>query len=233
MICLRITEKPSAADLTAIPPGEALNYIKAIAKGLQERQEIGAHSVFNAICKNIEEHSKLNGKRHWLRELRSKPVPPRAGVEAGQSEGAKEEEELPRGIHMGKSGKPVFTRMLESDVDELPDIAFRIQCVLPESAVMLVYGPSGTGKTFFGYHMAQCLAHNMYWFGRRVAGCKVLYVYAEGRLGTQASSKGLVLAPPENIIRQPHIYPHAHTDPFTARDAYRYAQRNDCNRRKA
>jgi hypothetical protein len=183
--------EPSQDDLARIPPGEALDIITAIAKGLHERQEIGARSVFNTICKDIDERNKLNGKHNWLKELRGRTVPPRTGVEGEQSEGTKEE--LPRGIHLGKSGKPVFTRMVESDVDELPDIAFRIQCILPESGVTLVYGPSGTGKTFFGYHMAQCLAHNMYWFRRRVAGCKVLYVYAEGRLGLKLRQRAWYL----------------------------------------
>jgi KaiC/GvpD/RAD55 family RecA-like ATPase len=165
-----------------IPKGPAMEAFQELRDALPNGG-VGVQKVFKSITSA--------DAFKWLKLLRSEPIPPRPGTE-GENEGTKEEE-LPRGIHIGKSGKPVFTRMLESDVDELPDIAFRIQCVLPESGVTLVYGPSGTGKTFFGYHIAQCLAHNMHWFGRRITGCKVLYVYAEGRLGLKLRQKAWYL----------------------------------------
>ena len=184
--------QPSQEILVMFPQGKALEIVQALCEALKEGKEVGVRRAFLTLCRDTE-ISKANGaKSNWLIEVRNKPVPPRQGTEGEQAEETKEEE-LPRGIHIGKTGKPVFTRMLESDIDELPDIAFRIQCVLPESGVTLVYGPSGTGKTFFGYHIAQCLAHNMYWFGRRVTGCKVLYVYAEGRLGLKLRQKAWYL----------------------------------------
>src|SRR2546421_7983385 len=176
--------QPSPKLWAILPLGPAMESFQALRDALPG----GEPSVWKAFrtLTNTDAYK-------WLKALRNEPIPPRPGTEGTEQEEETKEEELPRGIHIGKSGKPVFTRILESDVDELPDIAFRIQCVLPESGVTLVYGPSGTGKTFFGYHIAQCLAHNMHWFGRRITGCKVLYVYAEGRLGLKLRQKAWYL----------------------------------------
>jgi len=121
----------------------------------------------------------------WLQELRSKELPSREGTEDSREK----EEDLPRWTQIGKRGKIIFKRLSEDEIDDLPDINFRIQNILPEVGVTLFYGPSGTGKTLNAYHMAQCLAHGTYWFGRRVTGCNVLYIYAEGKLGLKLRQK--------------------------------------------
>lgn len=83
----------------------------------------------------------------------------------------------------GKNGKRVFIRLTEDDVDLFPDLEFQISGILPTKAVSLLFGPTGTGKTFMGLHCAQCVARGIHWLGRRVKPGNVLYVYAEGQLG--------------------------------------------------
>jgi hypothetical protein len=190
-------KQPSQEDLDIIAtsprtaePITALCEALEASKGDELAARKAVKKTFAALCYDIDAANKVAGtKRNWLKELRELDVPSRTETETEGEQSEDEDQELPHGIHIGKSGKFVFTRMSEDDVDNLPDISFRIQLILPEVGVTLVYGPSGTGKTFVAYHTAQCLARGMHWFGRRVTGCKVLYIYAEGKLGLKLRQK--------------------------------------------
>ena len=60
--------------------------------------------------------------------------------------------------------------------------AWRIKGVLPERGLAIIYGASGSGKTFFTLNMACALARGVPFFGARVKSCPVLYVAAEGAM---------------------------------------------------
>lgn len=58
-----------------------------------------------------------------------------------------------------------------------------IKGVLPQAEVGILYGQSGSGKTFFVLDMAATIARGAEWRGRRVSDCRVVYVAAEAREG--------------------------------------------------
>lgn len=58
-----------------------------------------------------------------------------------------------------------------------------IKGVLPQAEVGILYGQSGSGKTFFVLDLAAAIARGADWRGRRVHGCRVVYVAAEAREG--------------------------------------------------
>lgn len=58
-----------------------------------------------------------------------------------------------------------------------------IKGVLPRAEVGILYGQSGSGKTFFVLDMAACVARGEPWRGRKVSSCRVVYVAAEAREG--------------------------------------------------
>lgn len=80
---------------------------------------------------------------------------------------------------------PILRYRLLSDADLrlLPPIEWRIKDVLPSQGMAVVFGPSGSGKSFLVLDMLQSLALGHDWFGRRVKPCSVTYVALEGEAG--------------------------------------------------
>lgn len=116
-----------------------------------------------------------------------------------------------------RQGRQVFATLSEDDVDQLPDIEWLISGVLQHSTVSMLYADSNTGKTFVALDMAMCIARGMSWFGRPVKQGKVLYVYAEGRLGLgrrtgawkkhhdkPSSNNVAFIARPVNLLQECH-----------------------------
>ena len=58
-----------------------------------------------------------------------------------------------------------------------------IKGVLPQAEVGILYGQSGSGKTFFVLDLAATVARGAPWRGRKVSECRVVYVAAEAREG--------------------------------------------------
>src|SRR2546423_243115 len=84
---------------------------------------------------------------------------------------------------IGKNGKKVIIRYTEDDIDALPDIEYLIGNTLQACGVSMIFGPSGTGKTFNALNIAYCIAHGIHWFGRPVKQGKVWYINTEGGHG--------------------------------------------------
>lgn len=55
-----------------------------------------------------------------------------------------------------------------------------IKGVLPKADLGVIYGESGSGKSFFASDMAFALARGIEWRGRKTRKCRVVYVVAEG-----------------------------------------------------
>ena len=70
-----------------------------------------------------------------------------------------------------------------AELRTLPPAKWRIQGLLPEIGIAVLYGPSGAGKSFVALSMALALARGVEWHGMPVAQCGVLYVAAEGSSG--------------------------------------------------
>lgn len=58
-----------------------------------------------------------------------------------------------------------------------------VKGVLPQAEVGILYGQSGSGKTFFVLDLAASIARGAAWRGRKVSACRVVYVAAEAREG--------------------------------------------------
>jgi len=97
-------------------------------------------------------------------------------------ETSSQEQTDPR-FKIGKNGKKVIVRLTEDDIDALPDIEYLISGTLQVNGVSMLYGPSGTGKTFNALNVAYCVAHGIHWFGRPVRQGKVWYINTEGGHG--------------------------------------------------
>ena len=55
-----------------------------------------------------------------------------------------------------------------------------VRGVLPRAELVVLYGESGSGKTFFALDLVAAVARGVEWRGRRVKGGRVVYICAEG-----------------------------------------------------
>jgi hypothetical protein len=153
--------EPSAEDLMAIPPGEALNIINAIVEGLRERQEIGARSVFNSLCRDIDERNKLNGKHNWLRELRGRPVPSRDGSE----------QERPKERHYPLQTLSYFKNK--------PKREWGVDRIIFDRGSSIFIGDSGSGKSTFVLNMFLSRACDVYFINRDTKPAFLVWIAGE------------------------------------------------------
>lgn len=69
------------------------------------------------------------------------------------------------------------------DLGELPPPEWLIEGLIPAGSQVVLYGPSGHGKSFLAMDLAMSIAIGREWQGRRVDRKRVIYVAAEGRRG--------------------------------------------------
>lgn len=69
------------------------------------------------------------------------------------------------------------------DLFNLPALQWRIKGVLPAHGLAVLFGPSGSGKSFLVLDMLQSLALGRDWFGHKIKQCTVTYVALEGEAG--------------------------------------------------
>lgn len=69
------------------------------------------------------------------------------------------------------------------DLCKLPTFEWRIKGVLPAYGLAVMFGPSGSGKSFLVLDMLQSLALGHDWFGHKVKHCSLTYVALEGETG--------------------------------------------------
>lgn len=65
---------------------------------------------------------------------------------------------------------------------ESPDLneTWRVDDLLPIEGLGMLYGPSGTGKTFTAIDLGLCISNGRPWMGRETEPCPVVYVASEG-----------------------------------------------------
>ncbi len=71
-------------------------------------------------------------------------------------------------------------------IEEIPEPSPLIDGVLDLDSTALLYGASGSGKSFVGLDWCLCVATGTPWHGHEVTQGKVLYVVGEGLSGTRA-----------------------------------------------
>lgn len=64
-----------------------------------------------------------------------------------------------------------------------PSLGWHVKGVLPRADIGLIYGPSGSGKSFVVLDMLASIARGVPWRGRRVKQSRVTYICAEGSAG--------------------------------------------------
>lgn len=71
----------------------------------------------------------------------------------------------------------------DRDLQQLKPMKWVVKGVLPESGLAAIYGPPGSGKTFFGLDVGLAIAQGKTWFGARVNPAPVVYLWLEGASG--------------------------------------------------
>src|SRR5207249_9751194 len=56
------------------------------------------------------------------------------------------------------------------------------------SDLIVLWGASGSGKTFAAFDIAASIVRNVPWAGRRTSSCNVVYIAAEGALQSRAAA---------------------------------------------
>jgi DNA-binding MarR family transcriptional regulator len=117
--------------------------------------------------------STLERDRPKLRDFRKiVEVPP-----------APKEEKEDRRFITTQDGKKLLKLDTISDIYAEPDPEYLITKILEVATVSLLYGMSGTGKTFTALDLALSVAHGLHWHGRKVKSGSVWYVNTEGKRG--------------------------------------------------
>lgn len=81
------------------------------------------------------------------------------------------------------AGKRLLKLSTIEDIYNLPDALPLIAGILEAGSISMLYGLSGTGKTFTGLDLALSICHGIYWNGRKVQQGNVWYVNTEGGRG--------------------------------------------------
>lgn len=76
-----------------------------------------------------------------------------------------------------------FVFKTASEVRNTPPMKWRIKELLPERGFGLIFGESGSGKSFMVFDMGASLALGRSFYGRKVKPCNVVYVALEGGAG--------------------------------------------------
>lgn len=93
-----------------------------------------------------------------------------------------------------------FSIVHASDALSRPPISWLIKNVIPKADLGVLFGASGSGKTFVALDLAMAIARGVSWRGHRVTRARVLYVAAEGggglgkRISAYCRKNGLTLA---------------------------------------
>jgi AAA domain len=99
------------------------------------------------------------------------------------SAASKRREESDERFLTSQSGKRVLKLSTIEDIYNLPDALPLVAGVLEAGSVSMLYGVSGTGKTFTGLDIALSISHGIPWQGSKVQQGTVWYINTEGKRG--------------------------------------------------
>ncbi|MFD2298386.1 AAA family ATPase [Paracidovorax citrulli] len=85
---------------------------------------------------------------------------------------------------MAKLGKPLrFQFQTLDEFEQGKPLSWIVKRILPQAELGAIYGPSGSGKSFFVLDLVYAITRGVEWRGRKVRQCGVGYVCAEGASG--------------------------------------------------
>ncbi len=88
------------------------------------------------------------------------------------------------------AGPEVFETLSLDEIVNMPPPQWRIDGLIPEHGLALLYGKPGEHKTFLALDMVLRTAYGLDWHGRAVRQTGVLYIAGEGRFGIGQRIKG-------------------------------------------
>jgi hypothetical protein len=88
------------------------------------------------------------------------------------------------------AGPEVFETLSLDEIVNMPPPQWRIDGLIPEHRLALLYGKPGEHKTFLALDMVLRTAYGLDWHGRAVRQTGVLYIAGEGRFGIGQRIKG-------------------------------------------
>lgn len=87
-------------------------------------------------------------------------------------------------MHPGiRDNGPRFAVIPDHQFIERAPLAWHVKGVLPKAELAVVFGPSGSGKSFVVFDMTAAIATGVLWQGRKTTTGKVVFVLAEGAMG--------------------------------------------------
>jgi AAA domain len=110
--------------------------------------------------------------RTW-KEMITTAAPPQESIK----------EELDERFLTSQSGQRLLKLSTIEDIYHLPDALPLIAGILEAGSVSMLYGVSGTGKTFIGLDIALSISHGISWQGRMVQQGTTWYINTEGKRG--------------------------------------------------
>jgi len=81
-----------------------------------------------------------------------------------------------------------FVFLTAVELLEQPPILWRVLHVIPERGLILLWGASGSGKTFIAFDIAASVVRGIPWAGRRTKHGSVVYIATEGTLKLRAQA---------------------------------------------
>ena len=189
----RLIWDATSAILQAGQPADALTvHDKLVAQGLSDR--VGGLKYLMQIdnatvsARNVRRYAEIVAERYAERELIAACS---EAVKASWQTGARLDDRLDRinalvaraeGLRKGVGQRVPFMRL-----DQLRDTAaavrWTVKHVVPAASVGMLFGGSGTFKSFIALDAGLHVAHGLPWMGRITQAAPVLYIAAEGGAG--------------------------------------------------
>ena len=93
-------------------------------------------------------------------------------------------------LFVASAGPDVFETLSLEELVNMPAPKWRIEGLIPEHGLVLLYGRPGEHKTFIAVDGSLRVAYGLDWHGRAVTKGGVLYIAGEGRFGIGQRIKG-------------------------------------------
>jgi hypothetical protein len=189
----RLLWDATVAIIQAAQPADELTvHARLEAQGLSERagglKYINEISQSTLSARNVRRYAEIVAERFAERELIKACG---EAVAASWQTGAKLDERMDRisaliaraeGLRKGVGSRVPFMRL-----DQLRQVAqqvrWTVKHVIPASSIGMLFGGSGTFKSFIALDAGLHVVHGLPWMGRMTACAPVLYIAAEGGAG--------------------------------------------------
>lgn len=158
----QLTKREEIPDL----PKDMGEKASALLLAMTDFEEIGFWQAYDALA---EDTPQLRG---W-KDIITTAAPP----------GEKPNEVSDERFLISQSGRRLLKLSTIEDIYALPDALPLIAGVLEAGSVSMLYGVSGTGKTFIGLDVALSISHGIPWQGRKVQLGTAWYINTEGKRG--------------------------------------------------